>query len=189
VTGLEYVYRNNSAKELLCLKSNRNFEKNQQNTYRDKTYYQDISEDAVKNALWLYQYGFDQERKQCNGFLDGAYYRQIILSELVYADEIFVVRPINSKWIGQMPRNYIGIEDLKTEVVFNGTYAGEKYQINLINKLLDDGILPKEKYHKVKLTEIEILTQRDYFDYLFESMEVFDKAVDESKKALNLITT
>ena len=50
---------------------------------------------------------------------------------------------------------------------FNGSYSGERFQIQLINKLLDDGAFSNEKqdkYHKIDLIEIEIDRQRGFFD-------------------------
>jgi hypothetical protein len=186
IDGCEYVHLNESARMLLSAKSKRPeaFNKGRQNTYRDRTYYQEISEDAVRDGLWIYQYGFDQKS---SAFLDGAYYRPVILSELVYAEEIYVIRPINYRWIGSLPKNYIGIEDLKTEVGFNGSYAGERHQVNLINKLLDSGALPRDRYHKITLHEIEIEVQRGYFDYIFEKLEVFDRAFEASMAALDAV--
>jgi hypothetical protein len=126
----------------------------------------------VKDALKLYQYGFDCD---C-GHLDGAYYRQILLSELAMATDIFVARPINYRWIGgSLPTSIAGIEDLKMKVGFNGSYAGERDMINMISKLVEDGVLARP-YKKINLIEIEIEIKRGYFDYIYESLDVFDSA-------------
>ncbi len=78
--------------------------------------------------------------------MDGAYYRQVMLKELTGADVIFVARPINHCWLSatdgdpqreaELPRTYAEIQDLKTEVNFNGSYTGERAQIELINGLV-----------------------------------------------------
>jgi hypothetical protein len=104
-----------------------------------------------------------------------------MLSEAAIAENIFVARPINQKWIGKLPTNYIENEDLKTEVFFNGSYQGERDKIEMINNLLPkEGAKPEEgalkKYHHVELREIEMETQRGFFDYIFEDIDVFDRA-------------
>ena len=83
--GHENVYLNDAARELLHSTSRRkSFQPGNRNpTYRDRTTYQAITPQAIREGLWLYQYGFDQKD---NIFLDGAYFREIILSELTYAD-------------------------------------------------------------------------------------------------------
>jgi hypothetical protein len=183
IKGCEQVHLNDAARTLLSKKKDPEaFKKDRKSTYRDRTIYKDISKDAVRDGLWIYQYGFDQKS---SAFLDGAYYRSVVLGELVYAKEIYVVRPINFRWIGALPNNYIGIEDLKTEVAFDGTYAGERHQIKLINKLLEKKELSSNKYHNIRLHEIEIKVQRGYFDYVFENLEVFDKAVTQSEKCFD----
>jgi hypothetical protein len=126
----------------------------------------------MRDGLWLYQYGFDKKE---SGFVDGAYLRGMILSELADAHRIFCVRPINHRWQGDLPRNYPELEDFKTEIEFNGSYCGERYQIELVNKLLgalnatDGG-----KYHHIDPQEIEIRQPRGYFDCIFESKKKID---------------
>lgn len=180
-SGEEHVYLNDQARRLLHEKSARGenrFDPWRQSDFRDRTTYRNISAEAVRDALWLYQYGFDRKE---SGFVDGAYFRGLILSELAVADRIFCVRPINHRWRGGLPRNYPELEDLKTEIGFDGAYCGERYQIQLINRLLDrlnaagDG-----SYHHIDLQELEIRRPRGYFDYLFESEEVFNDAYEDA---------
>jgi hypothetical protein len=181
--GCEYVHLNQAARDLLTEKSKRKnaYDKGQPSRHRERTTYDDITPETVRDGLWIYQYGFDQKH---GCFLDGAYYRQIMLAELVYATDIFVVRPISYRWIGPLPTSQIAIEDLKTEVGFNGTYAGERHQIYLINSLVERGDLSPEKYHHIRLHEIEIAQQRGFMDYVFEDLEVFDEAYVASMAAL-----
>ena len=99
-----------------------------------------------------------------------------MLSELAKSTDIFVARPINYRWIGgSLPTSFTGIEDLKAKVGLNGSYAGERDKINLINKLVDDGALAGP-YKKINLIEVEIEIKRGYFDYIYESLDVFDLA-------------
>jgi hypothetical protein len=178
--GTEYVFLNEAARKLLGGKA---YAPGRRNHYRKRTIYQEITPQAVQDALWVYQYGFD---RGCR-FVDGAYFRQIILSELTAADVIFAVRPINHCWKGHLPRNYPELEDFKTEVGFDGSYCGERYQIELINALLEKGALTaekKEKYHPIELVELEIKRPRGFFDYVFEDMEVFKDAYKKGKEEL-----
>lgn len=182
VEGIEYVHLNPVARARLTENTNEDHYARGQgrHAHRPRTVYQDITLDAVRDALWVYQYGFDHKE---TSFLDGAYFRQIILNELTYANKIYVARPINHKWIGALPLNYPGMEDMKVEVNFNGTYQGERNQIKLVNKLIKDKALSDPKYHEIELEEIEIKHQRGYFGYMEESLDVFD---DAYVKALEL---
>ena len=180
-TGEENVYLNNCARRLL------NVEIGDRNKYREGTIYRRISPEAVREGLWIYEYGEPRDVTA----IDGAYYRQIILSELAPARTIFVARPINSRWLGSFPTSWIGLQDLKTEVNFHGSYSGERDKIALVNKLLKDKVIePEQKtakkpsgYHEIKLVELEGETQRGYFDYAHESLPVFDRAYDAARIA------
>jgi hypothetical protein len=187
--GVEYVYVNAKAKELLQVSTTADAKDDAKNegappaadktagkvtSHRPYRVYRDIDTTAVRDALWLYQYGFYEKDTQ---FVDGAYFRDMMLAEGVVADVIFSVRPINHKWLGELPHSYQDVEDLKTEVAFNGTYAAERDQITLINKLLSKNYLdPKQGrgFHHIDLVELEVSTQRGYFDYMLESQDVFD---------------
>ncbi len=171
--GEEHVYLNERAREVLGV------EYGKEGPYRQRTVYYEITPENIKNSLWLYQYGFSEERT----IIDGAYYRQILLSELVGADKIFVARPINHKWLGPLPRNDVSAKDLQTEISFNGCYSGERDKIQLINFLIERGELSKDKFHRIDLFELEIPTQEGFFDYVFEKTSVFE---DARKLALKL---
>jgi hypothetical protein len=171
--GIEFVHLNRAARRRLGLEPGSN------KSYRDRTIYKEITPQYVRDGLWLYQYGFAE------GFtaIDGAYYRQIILSELADADRIFVVRPINHKWLGELPTSMLALEDMKTEISFDGAYHGERDKILLVNEWLRKGTLDPTKYHKIELVELEIETQESFFDYVFENMAMFRKARDRAARA------
>jgi hypothetical protein len=186
--GRERVYLNDKARQLLGQKSGhpRQYKAGTPSSYRKRTIYEAISPEAVRDALWLYQYGFDDES---GDFLDGAYFRQIILSELTHADIIYVVRPLHYHWSGQLPQNWPQMEDLKTKVSFNGCYAGERHQIELVNKFLEadafkHGPDGKSKYHHIHLEEIEMKRARGFFGYVFEDLAVFDDSYREAMERL-----
>jgi hypothetical protein len=176
--GEEYVYLNDRARNLLDVAYG------EHDRYRQGTTYRRISPEAVREGLWLYEYGEPRDVSA----IDGAYYRQVMLSELSRARTIYVARPINSRWLGSFPSSWIGLEDLKTEVNFNGTYSGERDKIALLNKLLGEKAINAEKvsrkgYHQINLVEFEIQTQQGYFDYAHEYLAVFDRAYDEVQPA------
>ncbi len=184
-SGMEYVYMNKRARELLQEKPGSDEGKpgpGKKSKYHDRTEYLDIDADAVRDALQLYQYGFD---KQSSGNIDGAYFRGLILSELAVAQRIFCVRPINHRWQGDLPRNYPELEDLKTEIGFDGSYCGERYQIELINRLLDKQIADSSKYHHIDLEEIEIKQPRGFFDYIFEKEQVYTDAYEQAHECFD----
>jgi hypothetical protein len=190
--GCERVYLNEQARRLLGHKSGnpRQYKAGAASSYRKRTVYEAITPEAVRDALWLYQYGFNGES---GDFLDGAYFRQIILSELTYADTIYVVRPLFYHWSGDLPQNWPEMEDLKTKVGFNGCYAGERHQIELVNKFLKaeafkQGSDGKSKYHHIHLEEIEMKKARGFFGYVFEDLAVFDDAFETAVKKLKAAT-
>ena len=176
--GMEIVHLNDRAKEILEIKAGdkASDKAGDQSSYRTRTLYKDIKPQYVRDALWIYQYGFED-----NSMLDGAFYRQIILSEVAPARTIFVARPINYKWLGSMPNCMVEVEDMKLEMAFNGSYQGERDKLMLINRLIADGILSGTKYHKIELQEIEPETQESFFDYIFENLDVFDRAREKAK--------
>jgi len=178
VTGIETVYLNEAAAQKM------NVHYGEKNKYRSRTRYEQISPNAVKKGLWIYQYGFEPETRE----IDGAYYRQIMMSELVHADVIFVARPINHRWLGTLPTSKTALEDMKTEIAFNGTYIGERDKIQLINKLISQNALKENKYKHIELSEIELQTQEGFFDYIFEDLNLFDHSRRQSIIAIESAT-
>jgi hypothetical protein len=184
--GCERVYLNQQARRLLRQKSGnpRQYKAGAISSYRKRTVYKVITPESVRDALWLYQYGFNGES---GDFLDGAYFRQIMLSELTHADTIYVARPLYYHWSGELPQNWPEMEDLKTKVSFNGCYAGEWHQIELVNKFLKADAFKKgagTKYHHIHLEEIEMKRARGFFGYVFEDLAVFDDAYETAMKRL-----
>jgi hypothetical protein len=191
---VEYIHINEVAREKLGR------EYGTPASYRAHTKYARITPAAVRSALWLYMYGFDEADKR----LDGAYYRQMILSELCAPtiDRIFAVRPLNAEWKGPLPTSFPAGKDLETEVSFNGSYIGERDKIDLMNKVGSEmrGILEQltntgvpvpdqlrdtlDKYHQIDVIDVDIETQRGYFDYLFEDMDTFRRGKALGRKHL-----
>jgi len=175
--GREQVYLNRRAFEILGFKEHWRTDGVYQRPSRYRTDYRPITPDAVRKALWIYEYGMPTD----GGTLDGAYFRQMILDELARAKTIIAARPVNFKWVGTFPHSWIGQKDLKTEVNFNGSYAGEREKILSMNEMIlggkiSDSTIKDREYHEVKFQEIEIASQEGFFGYACESMEVFERA-------------
>ena len=177
--GTEHVYLNQRARDLLGKRGADadKYQPGRRSAHRHSRVYRDIDAQAVRSALWLYMYGFEAG----TNFVDGAYFRGMMLAELVPARTIIAVRPINRRWLSALPKNYPDRQDLETEVGFNGGYAAERAQIELINALLSEDAFDTSRptaarYHPITLHELEITEQRGFFDYAGESLGVFDRA-------------
>lgn len=163
--------------------------------YRD-TVYKKITPEYIRAALWLVQYGF-KEKFEGEHLIDGAYYRDVILNELTFADRIYIPRPINPQWLGRMPRNLFETEDLKIELWFGGAYHRQYRLIEQTNEWLKGHKgwqlvrmqnVPVEEaanYTHIDLVEVPITTQRGFFDYFLENVEVFERAYLDSKEKLS----
>lgn len=180
--GHEIVYLNEVAREKLDVKfDEKDGEQENTSAYRYRTHYESITTRSIMDALWVYQYGFDKSvhplypKIHENARFDGAFWRQVLLSELTGAETIYVVRPVNCRWIGELPYSWMEIEDLKFETMFNSAYMGERDKINLINKLISKDGNTLKGYHKIDLIEIEVRTQESYLGYLYENKSLFDQ--------------
>jgi len=167
IEGYEYVYLNRRAQELTGKKPG------EHNRKRPYVKYCEITPEAVRDALRLYEYGFSEGSTK----LDGAYFREIILSEIPnkdrnHIDRIAVVRPLSDSWIGPPPLSWVEMKDMQTEVNFNGTYYGERERIRQINDLAEDPDL-QGRFRHIALIELPINVQRGWADYLFEDENVF----------------
>ena len=191
--GIEYIYANSRAMEILGRKPE------QKNSLRENSIFKEIDDEghSVRSSIWLYQYGFPDGMT----LSDGAYYREVLLGE-VCADkirQIYSVRPISSKWENTLPETYIEGEDYKTEIGFNGTFAGEMDKINLIRKVAKDFKeammkIPKNsnipqniikyfdnRYPVIEIIQIEPTNNRGYFGYVFEDIDFFEYAYEKAK--------
>ena len=134
---------------------------------------QPIDEDAVKSALWLSLYGF---QNMPGGRMDGAYHRSCIVSELHGYDRVFVARPLADAWIGRAPSNWFEVQDWQCEMWFSVGYKAEVDALRRINDLIDGGFITHSKFKKVELVEIEPKTPAGYFNYFVERNKVYDEA-------------
>ncbi len=158
--GIEVVYMNDRAFELTGKRVG-------PHPYR-RVRYERIDSSAVRNALRLYEYGFADRSEM----IDGAYIRDIILSEIPdetnnSIDRIAVARPQASKWLGPAPLSWTELRDMQTEINFNGTYFGECDRIFWMN---ERGKRP------IKILELPLDCQRGWWDYVLEDIDVFRSA-------------
>jgi len=183
--GREFVHMNPRAEQILRREPGQvsSFRRSDAHDSRHHhvTQYQPINQQSVKNALWIYEYGFHEEK-----IIDGAYFRQIMLGELTRARTIYVARPVNQSWLAVLPTSYGDKETLKTELFFNSAYHGELFRINMMNYLIDHNRLTQEAirehdYHHVEIIEVPITVQRGIASFLAEDMDVFDQACKDSK--------
>lgn len=149
------------------------------NQARANRRYVPITAEGLQAALHLYSYGYEATYLG-EHMVDGAYHRQFILDELAELpsphkpDEIWSVRPQNSRWIGAMPSNYFEQRDLETEIGMNSSYAQQVARLRWVNSMLASGELKSQKYAAIGLKEVEYPLQRGYFNYFHENPQVFD---------------
>ena len=138
-----------------------------------------IDAQAVKSALWLSLYGF---QNMPDGRMDGAYHRSCIVSELHGYDRVFIARPLANAWTGKAPANWFEVQDWQCEMWFSVGYKAEVDALKRINDLIEDGVITDPKFKKVELVEIEPKTPAGYFNYFVERNEVYDEAFRLSEK-------
>jgi hypothetical protein len=145
--------------------------------------YVPITAEAVGGALWLYLYGFEHHLNPL-GLVDGAYNRQFIISELHKCDRIYAARPMNTKWLDHLPRNYFDSEDFKVWMWFNSAYTTEVDGMVTINKLIQRGYLRSPDFHLIDLIEIQVPIHYGYFRYFHEEKDVYELSFNEAMAEL-----
>lgn len=146
-----------------------------------ETLYMPISAEGVEAALHLYSYGYERDYFGMK-LIDGAYHRQFILNELfdllapVRTETIWVVRPQNSRWMGEMPENYFEQRHMETEIGMNSSYSMQVARIERINRLVREGKLADKSIRPISLEPFQFTGKREFSDYFIESEEVFNSA-------------
>lgn len=184
-SGLEYLHVNELGMQLLAARD------------PDVDYgrvdgtllYRDIRPDDVRAALRLFAYGFiDADAEPAGPAIDGAYARSIILNELTFAERIYAVKPLNTRWIGRLPGNQFEVQDMQTERWFETSYREQARLINKISKLTRSTRLVDEagrEYRDVELVPVELEMQRGYFQYFVEELDVFEDAYNRGLATLH----
>lgn len=170
-TGQEIVYYNPAAANIPSLLPKAPVTPPKHH-YRDHVRYCVLTPDAFQDALWLNLYGYQPGQR-----IDGAYFRQIMLSELQGSDKIYVVRPVNRYWKAGTLKTDEDRQDMQFDILFNGSYQAEEDRFELINKLIDEKkLLANTSFKPIEIIPCEIRRPRGYWEYIFEDITVFDDA-------------
>lgn len=140
------------------------------------TEYQPIDADAVRAALWLTLYGF-ANRYQGETAIDGAYQRQLIMSELTRCDVIYAIKPQASAWRARPPGNYFEVQDFVTEMGLNASFAAEVAGLRAAR--LDDTRGP------IRIEPITLHRPLGYFNYFVEKLPVYTEAYEQARKVFS----
>jgi len=133
----------------------------------------DADADAVRAALWLTLYGFSN-RYQGETTIDGAYQRQVIMSELTGCDVIYAVKPQASARRAQPPGNYFEVQDFNTEMWFNTSFAAEVAGLRAAR--LDSGREP------IRIEPITMHRPLGYFNYFVEKLPNYTEGYEQASQ-------
>jgi len=137
----------------------------------------DITPEAVRSALWLYLYGFEEAP---GGLIDGAYHRSVIVADLHGFDEVVVAAPFPTSWLGPVPRNRFEVENWKIRQWFANSYKAEVARLRRVIDLIARGTLRDPGYRVRRLVEVPLRLHYGYFDYFTEKDEVYEDAVKQA---------
>jgi hypothetical protein len=192
-TGNGFLYGNDAARRLLprqkAITNTHAVQVRASDLPHDQRYLSEVSDEhdihpitaeAVKSALWLSLYGFQNIP---GGKMDGAYYRSCIVSELHVFDRVFVARPLANGWYGKQPSNWFDVQDWNCEMWFSVGYKAEVDALRRINDLIQAGVINNDKFKQVELIEIEPETPAGYFHYFVERNSVYERAFEIAERA------
>jgi len=137
------------------------------------TQYLPVDTDAVRSALWLTLYGF-ANRFDGETTIDGAYQRQVIMSELASCDVIYAIKPQASARRGHPPGNYSEVQDFNTEMWFNSSFAAEVAGLRAAAR--DGGREP------IRIEPITMHRPLGYFNYFVEKLPNYTEGYQQAKK-------
>lgn len=137
------------------------------------TEYRPIDADAMRAALWLALYGFSN-RYQGEPAIDGAYQRQLIMSELTGCDIIYAIKPQASAWRGRPPGNYFEVQDFTTEMWFNTSFAAEVAGLRAARR---DGAR-----EPIRIEPITMHHPLGYFNYFVEKLPNYTEGYEQAKQ-------
>lgn len=137
------------------------------------TEYRPVDADAVRSALWLTLYGFSN-RYQGQTAIDGAYQRQLIMSELAGCDVIYAIKPQASAWQARPPGNYFEVQDFITEMGFNTSFAAEVAGLRAARR--DDPRGP------IRIEPITMHHPLGYFNYFVEKLPNYTEGYEQARQ-------
>ena len=137
------------------------------------TEYRSIDADAVRAALWLTLYGFGN-RYQGEIAIDGAYHRQLIMSELTCCDVIYAIKPQASAWRARPPGNYFEVQDFVTEMSLNASFAAEVAGLRAARQGDPRG--------PITIEPITLHRPLGYFNYFVEKLRNYTEGYEQASR-------
>src|ERR1017187_3085661 len=137
------------------------------------TEYRPIDADAVRAALWLTVYGFSN-CYEGETAIDGAYQRQLIMSELTGCDVIYAIKPQASAWRARPPGNYFEVQDFNTEMWFNTSFAAEVAGLRASR--------PDGARGPIRIEPITMRRPLGYFNYFLEKMPTYAEGYEQARQ-------
>lgn len=137
------------------------------------TEYRRIDAEAVRAALWLSLYGFSN-RYEGEIAIDGAYQRQLIMSELTRCNVIYAIKPQASAWHDRAPGNYFEVQDFNTEMSLNASFAAEVAGLWAAKRDPAQG--------PIEITPITMRRPLGYFNYFVERLPNYSEGYEQAKK-------
>jgi hypothetical protein len=137
------------------------------------TEYRPVDADAVRTALWLTLYGFSNQY-QGETAIDGAYERQLIMSELTGCDVIYAIKPQASAWRARPPANYFEVQDFNTEMWFNTSFAAEVAGLRAAR--------PDGTPEAIRIEPITMQRPLGYFNYFVEKLPNYTEGYEQARK-------
>lgn len=138
------------------------------------TQYRSIDAEAVRAALWLTFYGFSN-RCRDEIAIDGAYQRQLILSELTGCDVIYAIKPQASTWRSQPPGNVFEVQDFTTEMWFNTSFAAEVAGLRA-------GTKRNGRQEPIRVEPICLRRPMGFFNYFVEKVPNYQEGYQQATK-------
>jgi hypothetical protein len=194
--GKEYLFINEAAVPWLNLHTKKQIAAGEPHHHRASNVrrYWAINGAAIRAAFQLFAYGFDWKvRDPLTGrelvLVDGAYHRQLILTELHRFPTIYAIRPLNDKYKTTLPTNQLEVQNLQCQMWMNGAVDAQKEAIDVINRIHAHGagLHPHgfgHAFQKVDVRDVEIPTTYGFFDYFIETMVYYQAGLAQGRAKL-----
>lgn len=133
------------------------------------TEYRPIDAGAVEAALWLVLYGLEHQYEG-EIVVDGAYHRQLIISELSMCDIIYAVKPQSDAWHGAPPSNHFEVQNFNTEMWFNSSFAAEVASLRRTGR-------PDARIERITMDR-----PLGFFNFFVEKLENYTDGYEKARK-------
>lgn len=142
-----------------------------------------ITAETAAAAMWMHQYGFEPGQNP-HGLVSGIYHRQFIIAELHMMSRIYAVRPMNKRWIGELPANWLETRDFTRRLWMNGAYGAETASMRLVNQLVETGRLSNELFRLIDLVEVQVEQPYEGFGRREGELELYRRASAQAHEIL-----